>query len=568
MTDSEIPGSPANPAPWLRDLLLLAVIFGAGFGFGLGRAPLANPDEGRYAEIPREMDASGDWVTPRLDGVDYFEKPPLLYWAVAAEMKVFGTSERSLRAVPAFFALAGVLLTYAAARALRGRGAGFASGVVLGTSLIYFAHARLLILDMAVAVLMSATLFCFILGVREPPGWRRRLFFYGLYASAALATLTKGLMGFLVTGAVMLGWLLVFNQWKRLRPLYLPTGALLFLAIAAPWHILVARRNGTWAHFYFIHEHWERFTTTEHHRYGPWWYFIPVVLLGLFPWVGFLWPASREALAGGWARRKENAEMGFLVFWAAFIFLFFSASQSKLIPYILPVFPPLAVVIGAWLARRRDEGVLAPLRGGLRLFSVVCGLLALAVCAVVWDPALVRNLDPTQALMLRPYAYAAAAVLAAGAGGCGWLARARGARAALAGMVAATGLFYGVLALARPALQPVGTRDIALIVKAQVPPGDRVYHYHGFYQDFAFYAHRFYGTVSFYGDELELQNDAAARASGRFIDEAEFRREWARPGRIFVIARKRDITELFADPAFHKHLLAMTRDYYLFSNYP
>jgi len=568
MTDTAIPGSPAPPASWLRDLFFLAVIFGAGFAFALGRAALANPDEGRYAEIPREMVASGDWVTPRLDGVDYFEKPPLMYWAVAAELKAFGPGEGALRAVPAGFALAGVLLTYAAARTLRGRGAGVASAVVLGTSLIYFAHARLLILDTAVAVLMSAALFCFILGVRETSPDRRRWLFYGLYASAALATLTKGLMGFLVTGAVMLVWLVAFGQWRRLRPFYLPTGALLFLAIAAPWHLLVARRNATWAHFYFIHEHWERFTTTEHHRYGPWWYFIPVVLLGLFPWVGFLWPALREALAGGWARRRENADMGYLFTWAAFIFLFFSYSKSKLIPYILPVFPPLAVIIGAWLARRWDEGALAPLLRGFRLFLMVSGVLALAVCAVVWDPALVRNLDPAQAFLLRPLAYAAAAVLTAGGVTCVWLARARGVRAMLGGMVATTALFYGVLALARPILQPAGTRDLAGFLRSEIRPGDRVYHYHAFFQDFAFYARRLYGTVEFHGDELELLNDPAAGASGRFVDEAEFRREWTGPDRIFVVARKRDITELFADPAFHKHLLAITRDYYLFSNYP
>ena len=127
-----------------------------------------NPDEGRYAEVPREMIATGDWVTPRLDGVNYFEKPPLMYWAVAACLRVLGPGELSVRLAPPVFALGGVLLAYAAARRLFGRPAGIGAAVVLGTSAFYAGLARLLILDMAVSVLMSATLFCFILGIREP----------------------------------------------------------------------------------------------------------------------------------------------------------------------------------------------------------------------------------------------------------------------------------------------------------------------------------------------------------------------------------------------------------------
>jgi len=193
------PLSPGTEPSWRRDLILLAVIFGAILAWRLGSAPLRNPDEGRYAEIPREMVASGDWVTPRLNGVPYFEKPPLVYWAVAACEEVLGPSEWALRLTPALFALAGILTAYAATRRVYGRDAGFWAAVVLGTSLLYLALGELLVLDMAVSVLMSATLFCFILGVREKPGKARRRLFYGLYASAALATLTKGLMGFLVT---------------------------------------------------------------------------------------------------------------------------------------------------------------------------------------------------------------------------------------------------------------------------------------------------------------------------------------------------------------------------------
>ena len=561
-------------SPWGRDLILLALAVTAFYGFRLGSYPLDNPDDGRNAEIAREMGASGDWVTPRLDGVNYFEKPPLVYWAVAGSLALFGPNEWSARAVPVLFALAGVLATYAAARQIYGRAAGLSAALVLGTSLLYFALGRFLILDMAVSVLMGITLFCFLLGVREPPPpaganpWaaRRRWLFYGLYASSALATLTKGLMGFLVTGAVMFVWLLVFNQWKRLRPFYLPTGALLFLVIAAPWHVLVAMRNPTWFHRYIIFEHFERFATNAAHRPGPWWYFIPIVLLGIFPWTGFLCSGVRHAIRGGWAERGKNADSWFFVVWAGFIFLFLSASHSKLPPYILPVFPALAVLIGRSLASGPDESP-ARLLGGVAVFSFICGVLGAALLIVVFPPAFIHLLPPSQALVLRPYARALAAVLFAGGITASWLARVRGAQATLLALAATSVLFCAVLTFAAPHIQRPGTKELALYVKAHAQPADHVVHYHEFFHDFLFYAGRLVDVVSFTG-ELEPEEDAAARASGRFLDEPAFRRLWQQPGRVFAVARQKDTKELFADPAFTYHLLAQSEDHCLFSNQP
>ncbi len=561
------PSSAPQPPSWSRDLLMLVVVFGALFFFRLGSYQLGNPDEGRYAEIPREMVASGDFVTPRLNGVNYFEKPPLVYWTTAACLQLFGASEWSMRMTPALFALAGVLITYAAGRRLYGRDAGMMAAVVLGTSMIYFALGRIMLLDMAVSVLMAATLFCFILGVREEPGTRRRWFFYGLYVSAALATLTKGLIGFLVTGAVMFFWLLIFNQWKRLLPMYLPSGVALFLAISAPWHILAHQHNETWAHRYFVYEHWERFTTPAASRPGAWHYFVWIVLAGLVPWIGFLWPALREALRGGWAKRRENAEAWFLVVWAVFIFLFFSKSHSKLAPYILPIFPALAVVIGAWLARRLIEPDGAKrLRVGLGVFSFFCGLLGLALCVVVSRPALV-DMSPAQADGVRIPGYVMAVILFAGGVVAPWFAKNRGVRAGVVALSVTMALFYGTLTFAAPYIQKSGTKPLAELVNARAKAGDRVVHYHEFFHDFTFYARRVVDVVEFVG-ELELEEDAAARASGRFMDEATFRKLWASETRVWFVARKKDLAALKADSTFRYHLLGETRDNCLFSNQP
>ena len=552
---------------WGRDLLVLALTFGLMYFAGLGSYPLGNPDEGRYAEIPREMVARGDWVTPRLNGVNYFEKPPLVYWMVATCNRLFGTSELSMRLTPGLFALGGILLTYAAARRIYGRNAGLAAAAVLGSSILYFVLGHILLLDMAVSVLMSATLICFILGVQEPPGAKRRWFFYGLYASAALATLTKGLIGFLVTGAVMFLWLLICDQWKRLRPLHLPSGILLFLAIAAPWHVLAALHNETWVHRYLVYEHLERFLTPAASRPGKWHYFIWVIIAGLIPWTALLWPALRSALRGGWAARRERAVEWFWVIWAGFIFLFFTKSHSKLAPYILPIFPALAVLIGAWLAQTEKEaGGLEKLRRVFLPVALTTAVLALALGIILAKPTLVR-MDAVQAAELRLPLLLMVGVLSVGSILILWLQRRHGVRAGIVGGILTMAAFFAGVIFVAPAIQKSGTRELAAQVVQLARPGDRVMHYHEFFHDFTFYARRTVEVVSYKG-ELELEEDAAARASGRFLDEAEFRRIWTGPTRLWVVARKSDVRELFTDPAFRYHLLGQSPDHYLFSNQP
>jgi len=605
--DASLGSGPSEPANWRRDLALLALVFGLLLFADLGDTALANPDEGRYAEIPREMVAGDDYVTPRLNGVVYFEKPPLVYWAVAGMLRVFGPAEWAMRAPVALFALAGILLTYAAGRRLHGRNAGLTAAAVLGTSLLYFILSRILLLDMAMAVLMTATLFCFILGVRESPGPRRRWFFYGLYASAALATLTKGLIGFLLPGAVMFLWLLIFNQWRRLRPLHLPSGVLLFLAIAAPWHVLVAQRNPEWASFYFVREHWERFTTTTHERTAPWWFFGPILLVGLFPWTGCLWGALRHGLAGGqfdglppspslrrvgragpfgrlracWARRRENADAWFLVTWAAFVILFFSKSQSKLIPYILPMFPPLAVLIGAWLAGVWREGAGQRLRGAMRVHGVMASALGTALLVALYKPGIIR--DPAQAEALRPGGITAALLLILGAFLVPWLFSRGRRQAGLIALAVSVGGFQLMLGILQDKISRPGTKELALHVNAHARPEDRIYHYYEFFHDFTFYTGRFVGTVDWIG-ELEVDIDPVAQTSGRFIDRRTMLEQWNQPGRIFVVARKRHVVAtpesiaaaeregepmpLFGLPEFRYHLLAESPGHYLFSNQP
>ena len=547
-----------------RDVRWLLVICFALFGFGLGFTPLANPDEARYGEIPREMLATGDFVTPRLDGIKYFEKPPLTYWLVAGSLKTFGFGEAAARATPALFAALGVLLTYAAGRSLGGRDAGWWAAVVQATSLLYFAHARILLTDMVVSVLISATLHCFLLGVREPPGRRRRWLFYGLYAGAALATLAKGLIGFLLPGAVMFLWLLLFNEWRRLRPFYLFSGLMVFAAIALPWHLLVAHRNPEWAWFYFVHEHWLRFTTKTHGRYQPWWFFLPIIFLGLFPWSGFIWPALRSVLPAGWTRRSEYTDRAFLLVWAAFILLFFSVSDSKLVPYILPVFPPLAVIIGGYLAPGMRTPSATGLRAGFVGFSLVAGLLGVALIAIFLRPELLGHV--ANLVELSRFALLAGVFLLGGALGVYFLSRSRTTKVAVRLMLGTTAAFAAVLVIASPAIARASTKELAYALTRQIKPGDIVLCYHDYFHDFSYYAQRTVGTVQYEG-ELELALDPTAAAKGLHITEERFRELWNGPQRVFLVLRRSEMPALEAQPGFHSRTLAESRNHLLLINH-
>ena len=546
-----------------HDIFLLLLVCLALFGIGLNFTPLANPDEARYAEIPREMIAANDFVTPRLDGIKYFEKPPLTYWLVAGSIKLFGQGEGAARAAPAVFAAIGVLLTYAAGRSLIGRDAGWWAAVVQATSLLYFAHARILLTDMIVSVLICSTLYCFLLGMREPSGRKRRWLFYGLYASAALATLAKGLIGFLLPGAVMFIWLLAFNEWRRLLPLYLPTGLLLFAAIAVPWHIQVAQRNPEWAWFYFVHEHWLRFTTTTHGRYQPFWYFIPVTLLGLFPWTGFLWPALRTALPENWTRRADYTDRAFPLVWAAFIFLFFSASKSKLVPYILPVFPPLALILGQYLAPRMRSASAGGLRAGFVGFSIISGLLGIGLMVVFFRPSLLGAI--ANADVLSHFGMLAGVFLFGGALGVYLLYRSENTQLALQFMLVSTGAFAAVLVLATPAIARPSTKELARVVAQQAAPDDLVLHYHDYFHDFSYYSQRTVGTVGYEG-ELELFLDPDAAQRGLHVDEARFLELWTGPKRIYLLLRRSEMASLLATPGFHAQVLAEERKHLLLTN--
>lgn len=332
--------------PLLREMAVLTVIFGSAFFLLLGRVGLIEPDEGRYAEIPREMLERNDFITPTLNYVAYFEKPPLHYWLTALSFKLFGLNEFAARFTGALAGLLTVLLVYYTARTLWGRREALFSALVLGTSTGFLVQSRINLVDMTLTFCLSAALCCFMLaeGKDRRTGWH----YYFFYLACGLALLAKGLIGVVFPAGIIFFYLLFNRRWRLLREMRLPGGILILLVVTVPWFVLVSLRNPDFADFFFIHEHVERFLTTAHRRYQPFWFFIPILLLTMLPWSFYV---PRALMQGMRTRlRQDNDPRFFLVVWVVFIFIFFSASHSKLIPYILPIFPPLAMLIGIMFA--------------------------------------------------------------------------------------------------------------------------------------------------------------------------------------------------------------------------
>jgi len=327
----------------LADMLMLALLLGIPFLLFLGYLPLIDPDEGRYAEIPREMLLRGDLITPTLNYVKYFEKPPLLYWLNAAAMQLFGPSEFSARLPSALSGLLTVLATYLTARRLYQRRTAILAALILGTSLGFVLQSRIILTDMLLTFCLTGALGAFIVTACQEARSRSRSGWYLFYFFCALAVLTKGLIGIVFPGGIIFFYLLLSRRWHVLARMRLFSGTLLFLAVAAPWFIAVSLANSEFPHFFFIHEHFERFTSTVHGRYQPFWFFVPILAVTMLPW-SFYIPA---ALAKAWRERRfHNGDPGlFMLVWSLLIFLFFSKSSSKLIPYLLPIFPPLAMLI-------------------------------------------------------------------------------------------------------------------------------------------------------------------------------------------------------------------------------
>jgi 4-amino-4-deoxy-L-arabinose transferase-like glycosyltransferase len=499
----------------LQVVLLLA--FGLIWFSNLEYRKLVNPDEGRYAEIPREMVASGDWTTPRLNDIKYFEKPALQYWATAAAYTAFGEHHWTARLWSALTAFLGVLMVFFTGRRLFGEEAGWNAALVLASSLLYVLIGHVNSLDMGVSVLASAAVFalCVAQSGPEDAGARRR-WMLAAWAALALAVLSKGLIGLVLPGAALALYILVERDWRMLGRLYFLSGLALFFVITAPWFVAVSLANPEFPRFFFIHEHFERFLTKAHGRYQPMYYFIPVLLAGMLPWTISL----IDALARAWKREAGQRfhARRFLLLWAALVFVFFSISSSKLVSYILPMFPALALLIGARLAQTGARWL-----AWHALPSAVAGIVLLALLPGIEHYAS----REVPAELFQHYAVwltVAALLQVAGAAAAAWLAW-RGRPAAALAVLACAGLAFAQLVLSgHESLSTANSAYyVAQKIKPELKPAMPFYSVNTYDQSLQFYLRRS-TTMVVYKDELGFGIEQEPQ---KFIaDFAQFENAW------------------------------------------
>ena len=307
------------------------------FFFRLGDRSFRNPDEGRYAEIAKEMVQSGNWAEPRLYGIDYLRKPILFYWLVAASFKVFGFSEAAARLVPALFGILGALATFFFVRRVFDLKTAFYSALILSTNVLYLGIARTLLIDMVFSFFLISGMYLFYLAVNGEKNKTRNYLLF--YVSLSLAFLTKGPAAIAIMGLAGAPYLLLTRKMKSvLREMRLIPGLLIFTGIVLPWFVQISLRQPDFLNFFFLHEHVQRFVSQNFEHQEGWFYYLVLTPLVFIPWVFF--PRIKRSVD------KKSVEF-FLLIAAAAVVLFYSVSRSKLATYILPALPFISI----WIAR-------------------------------------------------------------------------------------------------------------------------------------------------------------------------------------------------------------------------
>jgi len=473
-----------------KELLVLIAITAFIMFFNLGGIPLLDPDEPVYAETPLEMIAFHDFLSPRIYGEYWYDKPPLYYWLVAVAFKLFGVSEFAARFPSALLAVCGVVFIYRSVSQLFSRRAGLFSALVLATSVEYFYLGKAAVTDITLTFCLTVALLSFL-----------RKNYYLFYAFAGLAVLAKGPVGILFPGAILFLYMIVTRQFSLLGSIKLPTGILLFSLIALPWYVMMYQVHGNAFLDTFIGFHnVTRFTSPEHPEGVLWYYFIPVLLLGFFPWTAVLFQSIWSSLTV--SRRDEFNTMVFLNIWAVFIFLFFSISQTKLVSYILPMYPPLAIIAG-WYINRLTEA------NGLR--RPLTWPVLLTLFASLWVAGLFFGLKTMPELTMG--VWAEAAVLTTMTAFVWYYYRSKSfARAfgvQVAGMTIFVVLLVGVLF---PAIAPrFASRDISRDFLQMYDQQSPIHVIKFLRPGFAFYS-GYYGNVVLPEKELDERIDNAGKA--------------------------------------------------------
>ena len=556
MTSGDASGVDQGPAGRAVAGRAVAAVLGGlllAFLAATGARALNVPDEGRYAEVAREMLRLGDWVTPRLDGVPFLDKPPLFYWLEAGGFALFGVHVWSARLVPALLGFAGCAMVYGAGARLRGRRAGLLAALLLAANPYYFGASQYVNHDLAVATFITAAILAFALGDRSE-GRARAGWLHAGYAAMGMAVMTKGLIGLVLPfGAVGL-FVLATGRWRELARYHLPTGLLLVAAVAVPWHLVAQGRNPDLLHYLFVVQHFQRYAGSGFNNpAGPLFYPLAIAA-GLLPWSPLLPAACARAWRAFRAAPGPARTELLLLAWPLVVVAFFSIPRSKIAGYALPALPPLALLAALELDARLNAD---PLRNRARRLPLLVSAAAMGVLGV---GLIVAPFTPLLRAALSLPVAAWAALCGAGAvvaGIVAWRAAGQGrpARAVAAQVAFAAALTAGVLPALTGALGDT-SRPLAEALAPRLQPGDVVACYRRYLYDLPVYLDRRAPLVvaEYWGDpgiperdnwqrELWLGREWEPASRAWLVEPAELAAR-CRGARCFVLARSRDLGEL------------------------
>lgn len=523
--------------------LILLTVAGVGlFLVRLGTPGLMDPDEGRYAEIAREMLLLRDWLIPRLNFLPYLEKPPLGYWLTALNFAIFGLKEWAARLPSALSALAGLYLAYGLGRALWGARQGFWGALVLATMGGYLVMGRLLTLDMAFTFFLNLGIALGYLALSR----NREHLWPWAFGALALAVMVKGPVALVLAGLIGLAGALLQGP-QALRALVRPRCLALLAVLMLPWFLYVAWRYPPFPRFFLWEHHVERYLDGARYHAEPWWYFGPVLLAFLLPWTGLLpWVLGHR---GG----PDYRDRWFLVLWAVLVLAFFSVSRGKLAPYILPALLPLALLMGEKLAAVTSAGRGLRQHPGLRLTLGLWALFLWVLAALYFFPPPVLTPWVNQAAVLAPYPGLFLMVLALTPTAAllfrrvEWL---------LAGALLLGALLP--LAVERLALQR-SPREVGLTLKAQWRPGDALVGIFLYSQAVSFYSGQAFHLLDF-RTELDFGKKLAPEASLIFKTKEELAIFAGSRPRVFYYLKEPDLPRLKAYLPTDYEIVARHRD--------
>ena len=384
------PGTKASSTIFQNDfvLILFLLVFSLSlYTFKLGDCPFFNPDEGIHAQVAKNMVVDGDWITPRFNGQNFYDKPILYYWLNALSFKLFGINEFAARFPAALLGALGVLVTFLLGKALYDRWTGFIGAVILSVSFEYLFLSRLVVHDISLTfgILLSLSLFYYGSQQHKVPAWLIP-FFYG---SLAWSVLAKGPLGLVLPGMIIVPYIFLTKSRRLIKELRPALGMIIFLPLIAAWYVPVCLRNSDFLYYFIVHQHLQQFLSAAkatHHE--PFYFYLPVFIGGFFPWSFFIPQALARSLSP-FKKLADRKQELFLILWLAVPFVFFSIARSKLNTYILPIYPAAALLVAKLLkdslfsAAEKNKGLL------YSFIALTVILIPAAIASIIYYPSYV-----------------------------------------------------------------------------------------------------------------------------------------------------------------------------------